>query len=170
MGLLRPDHYVSDVRAIDLDALKAAGVTALLLDIDNTLLPHHRPGLPSEFRPWLDGLGGAGFRAYLVSNNWHQDVEERAAEIGLPVIARAGKPLPRGFRQAATALGVHARECAVVGDQLFTDILGGNLFGAVTVLVSPLTSTDLPHTRVLRRIERVIMGGRRPTSTRPDGR
>lgn len=170
MGLLRPDHYVRDARAIDLDALKADGITALLLDIDNTLLPHHRPGLPAGFRPWLDALGDAGFRAYLVSNNWHQDIEERAAEIGLPVVARAGKPLPGGFRRAATALGVRARECAVVGDQIFTDILGGNLFGATTVLVCPLSSSDLPHTRVLRRIERVIMAGRRPASTRPDRR
>ncbi|MDO8880767.1 MAG: YqeG family HAD IIIA-type phosphatase [Coriobacteriia bacterium] len=162
--MLRPDHYVSDVLAIDLAALAASGVKALLLDIDNTLLPLDQSGLSPEIASWIASLPDAGLGAYLVSNNWHGHIHARADEIGLPVIAKAAKPLPFGFRAAARALGVSTRECAVVGDQVFTDILGGRLAGATTVLVCPLSSTDLPHTLVLRRIERVIMAGRRPTS------
>jgi hypothetical protein len=152
------------VRAIDLRALAASGVKALLLDIDNTLLPRDVPGLDVEIAAWVASLPGEGLVAYLVSNNWHRHITARAAEIGLPVIAKAMKPLPFGFYRAARALGVSARECAVVGDQLFTDVLGGKLIGATTVLVRPLSSSDLPHTLVLRRIERVIMADRRPSS------
>ena len=160
--LFHPDHYYTDVRAIDLDALRAEGVRALLLDIDNTVSPHHLatviPGMPE----WLASLPGAGFGVRFVSNNWHADLADRAAALGFPAVGKAKKPLPSGFRRAARELGVQMSECAVIGDQLFTDILGGNLAGAVTVLVDPLTSTDMAHTRVLRRIERVIMRRRAP--------
>jgi len=134
----------------------------LLFDLDNTVSPHHSahviPGMPE----WLASLPSAGFKVRFVSNNWHADVVARAAALGFEVTSKAAKPLPFGFRRAARALGVGIRECAVIGDQIFTDILGGNLAGAVTVLVEPLTPVDLPHTRVLRRLERVIMRGRTP--------
>ena len=150
------------MRAIDLDALRAAGVRALLLDIDNTVSPHHStevvPGMPE----WLASLPDAGFGVRFVSNNWHADLAARAAVLGYPAVGKAKKPLPFGFRRAARELGVQVSECAVIGDQLFTDILGGNLAGAVTVLVDPLTSADMAHTRVLRHIERVIMRRRAP--------
>lgn len=150
--------------ALDLKALKSAGIRALLLDIDNTLLPRDTSVFPPEFVDWLGGLPEEGLSAYLVSNNWHDHIFDRAAEVGLPVVAKALKPLPFGFLRAARALGLRMRQCAVVGDQVFTDVLGGNLAGATTVLVEPLSTSDLPHTLVLRRLERVIMAGRRPVS------
>ena len=137
---------------------------ALLIDIDNTVAPHHLPVVIPEIAAWLAGLPAAGFKVRFVSNNWHDDIFDRAAALGFDVTPRAGKPLPFGFLRAARALGVRARECAVIGDQIFTDILGGNLVGALTVLVAPLTNSDLPHTLVLRRIERVIMARRAPRS------
>ncbi len=113
-------------------------------------------------RAWLGSLPAAGFSSRLVSNNWHASLEDRAVALGVPAIGKAKKPLTSGFRRAATELGVTPEQCAVIGDQIFTDILGGNLFGATTVLVQPVTPADLPHTRVLRRLERVIMNGRDP--------
>ena len=160
--LFRPDHYFTSVRAIDFDSLRSAGVRALLFDIDNTVSPHHSadvvPGMPE----WLASVGESGFGIRFVSNNWHADLTDRARALGFSAIGKAKKPLPGGFRRAARELGVPIGACAVIGDQLFTDILGGNLAGAVTVLVDPLTSADMLHTRILRRIERVIMRGRVP--------
>lgn len=163
-SIFRPLKYVSGVCAIDLEGLRAAGVAALLIDIDNTVMPHHSPEVIPEIREWLDTLSAAGFKVCLVSNNWHGDLGERAASLGLPVIGKAGKPLPFGFRRAASHLGVPISDCAVIGDQIFTDILGGNLAGARCVLVQPLGRNDLPHTRVLRRLEQFIMGRRAPES------
>jgi hypothetical protein len=150
------------VRAIDLGALRAAGIKALLLDMDNTVSPHHSSIVLPEMRSWVAALPAAGFGVLFVSNNWHDTIHMRAAALGFDVIGKAMKPLPCGFRRAARDLGVRIDECAVVGDQVFTDIVGGNLAGATTVLVRPLTATDLPHTLVLRRLERVIMAGREP--------
>lgn len=162
MPLLRPDHYVTSVLAIDLATLKSSGITTLLLDVDNTCSPHHSPEVLPEVAEWLAALAGQGFKALFVSNNWHDDITDRCQALGLGVVPQAMKPLPFGFRAAARQLGVAPRECAVVGDQIFTDILGGNLAGMTTVLVTPLTENDMAHTVVLRRIERLIMGRRVP--------
>lgn len=148
--------------AIDLSKLRARGVTALFVDIDNTVSPHHSAVLLPEMREWLASVQAAGFGVRLVSNNWHADLQDRARALGVAVVGKAKKPLTSGFKRAAAELGVTAGECAVVGDQIFTDILGGSLFGATTVLVRPVSPEDLPHTRVLRRLERVIMNGRAP--------
>ena len=161
-ALFKPDLYYTSVLAIDLTELRGRGVTALLVDVDNTVSPHHSSVVLPEMHEWLASVQAAGFGVRLVSNNWHADLEERARALGAGVVGKARKPLTVGFRRAARELGVTPRECAVVGDQIFTDILGGDLFGATTVLVRPVSHEDLPHTRVLRRLERVIMNGRAP--------
>ncbi len=162
--LFRPDHYYTCVPAVDLEALRAAGIRALLLDVDSTLLPRDSSALSPEIAAWIASLQPAGFEAILVSNNWHETIHARAAQLGLPVVAKAMKPLPFGFNAAARRLGVRIAECAVIGDQIFTDVLGGNAIGATTVLVKPLGGSDLLHTRVLRRIEWFIMHGTNPES------
>ena len=148
--------------AIDLETLRAEGITALLLDVDNTVSPHHSTELIPEIREWIASLEPAGFHACLVSNNWHDDIHERAEALGLPVIPKAAKPLPFGIWRAIRLLGVRKSECVMVGDQIFTDILGGKCAGVKTVLVQPLTPADMGHTVVLRRLEQRIMAGRSP--------
>lgn len=164
MPLLTPTYDVESVCEIDLAQLKRDGVKAVLLDIDNTVLPQGSSECPLSIDQWVRALPGIGFSVAFVSNNWHGDIRDRVARFQHDVTAKAMKPMARGFRAAAKALGVSTRECAVVGDQIFTDIVGGNFVGATTVLVRPLSSKDLPHTVVLRRLERLIMARRRRTS------
>ncbi len=134
----------------------------LLLDVDNTVSPHHSAQVIPEIRQWIATLEPRGFQACLVSNNWHDDIGDRAAALGLPVVAKSGKPLPFGIWRAIRLLGASRAECVMVGDQIFTDILGGKLAGVRTVLVQPLTPTDMGHTAVLRKLEQRIMAGREP--------
>jgi HAD superfamily phosphatase (TIGR01668 family) len=162
MSLLSPDHYVRHVSAIDLEALRAEGVNALLVDLDNTLLPRDTPVFSREALDFADRVRATGMRACLVSNNWHARVHGAAEELGFELVPRALKPLPFAFRKALRLLGVEAGEAAVIGDQLFTDILGGNLIGARTILVCPLSATDLPHTLLLRSLEAGVLKGREP--------
>ncbi len=150
--------------AIDLHALRERGVTALLLDIDNTLVPRDRTAAPDEIVAWVESVKGQGFAVCFVSNNWHDIIFSHAASLGAPVVAKAIKPLPFAFLAAARRLGVRTRDVAVIGDQVFTDVLGGNLVGAMTILVAPQSTSDLPHTLLLRRLERLIMAGRSPQS------
>jgi uncharacterized protein len=164
MGLLTPDRYYSSIQAIDLDELRQSGVCALLVDLDNTLLPHHTNEMTTELRDWAAHVLEHGFRMCIVSNNWHERVHAVAEDLGIDLVPRAVKPFPFAFRRAMRLLDVAPAQCAVVGDQLFTDILGGNLIGATTVLVLPLSTTDLPHTVLLRLIEARILTDREPTA------
>ena len=135
---------------------------ALLIDLDNTLLPRDTNIVPDEKRVWSSNLRDAGMCACLVSNNWHERVKAVADELGFSLVDKALKPLPFAFRRGLGLLEAEPHETAVIGDQLFTDILGGNLIGATTVLVRPLSDTDLPHTLLLRHLERTLLAGREP--------
>jgi HAD superfamily phosphatase (TIGR01668 family) len=156
--VLGPDRFCKDVESITPESLAALGATAAVIDLDNTLLPRDRQDVPASVRAWLGGLKDAGFSVCLVSNNWHRRAREVAAELGLPIVAKAIKPLPFAFWRALAILGVRARECVVIGDQLFTDVLGARLVGCRVVMVPPRSSHDLPHTLMLRRLESLIMG------------
>lgn len=161
-SLLSPDIYLRDVHGLDLDALKASGIDTLLVDLDNTLLPRDTNVVPPELKAWAALLAEKGFSVCLVSNNWHDRVHAVAAELGFSLVAKAIKPLPFAFLRALRLLGSTRSRAATVGDQIFTDVLGGNLLGMTSVLVEPLSATDLPHTLLLRRIERLVLAGRRP--------
>ena len=161
---LAPDSYLSSVHAIDLEDLAARGIRVLLLDLDNTLLPRDTNVVPDELKAWAAGLRERGFSVCLVSNNWHERVHHVASELGFDLVDKAIKPLPFAFRQALRLENAKASETCVIGDQLFTDILGGNMLGMRTILVAPLSATDLPHTLLLRRLEALVLGGRVPTS------
>jgi HAD superfamily phosphatase (TIGR01668 family) len=160
--MISPDYYLHSVSEIDLDELLSRGVDTLLVDLDNTLLPRDSGTVPDEARDWVRSLSAKGFRVCLVSNNWHQRVSQVADELGIALVAKAVKPLPFAFLRALRLVGSKRSSAAVVGDQMFTDVVGGKLLGMVTVMVLPLSESDLPHTLALRRLERVLLAGRRP--------
>jgi HAD superfamily phosphatase (TIGR01668 family) len=164
VALLSPDLYYSSVRAIDLETLARAGVRVLLLDLDNTVLPRDSNVVSDEMKAWAASLRERGFSVCCVSNNWHERVRLVAAELGFDLVDHAIKPLPFAFLRALRLERATTKEAAVVGDQLFTDILGGNMLGMRTVLVAPLSQTDLPHTLLLRRLEAFVLRDRVPTS------
>jgi hypothetical protein len=160
--VLSPDYYLSSVHGIDLEELRSLGVDTLLVDLDNTLLPRDTNEVPQDLRAWAARVDQHGFKVCLVSNNWHERVNAVAGELGFELVAKAVKPLPFAFLLALRKVGSRRASSAVVGDQLFTDVLGGKLLGMRTVMVAPLSASDLPHTLMLRRLERVLMAGRRP--------
>lgn len=160
--MFQPDLYVHDLFSLDLNLLTELGVDTLLVDLDNTLLPRNSGDVSDDAKEWAKRAKAAGFKVCLVSNNWHARVEGVASELGLQLVAKAIKPLPFAFLIALRKLGSRRSTAATVGDQLFTDVLGGMLLGMKTVMVLPLSSSDLPHTVVLRRLERVVLAGRKP--------
>lgn len=160
--MLSPDYYYSSVQDVDFAALRDRGITTLLVDLDNTLLPRNCEAVTDSACAWTAAAAEAGMTVCVVSNNWHDRVMDLARDMGVPIVAKALKPFPQAFRRALGVTGSRAEQVAVVGDQMFTDVLGGKLMGAVTVLVKPLSSSDLPHTRLLRLIEKALLAGRRP--------
>ncbi|MDI3299546.1 MAG: YqeG family HAD IIIA-type phosphatase [Bacillota bacterium] len=170
---LAPDAAVERLDGLDVAWLRAHGVRGLIVDLDNTLTDWNEPELPAESRAWLARLREAGLRVCLLSNNRSGRVLAIARAEGLAGgVANAAKPWPGGFRRALACLGLDAGEVAVVGDQLFTDVLGGRLAGCLTVWVRPRSPREFLGTRLLRRLEALWLArlrrlGQLPAPGRP---
>lgn len=157
MALLKPSKRIGKMIDITPDLLNAAGVKALLLDIDNTMTTHNNPVPADGVAQWIDKMKHAGFKMMVVSNNNGERVRKFSECVGLEFEGAAKKPLPSGFRRACNRLDVQPKEAAVVGDQIFTDILGGNLMGAYTILTIPYQLESSRLFKLKRFFERLVI-------------
>ena len=157
LDLLCPDEWVDSVLDIDLDALRAKGIQALILDVDNTLLGWEAEEIPSEVAAWVNRARELGFKVCIASNGSRERVRRVAETLGVPAISKAIKPRKRPFRRALEILGVPQVAAAVVGDQIFTDVLGGNRMDLYTILIRPVSRSELRTTKMVRRVERRVL-------------
>lgn len=134
--------------------LKELGVRLVLADLDNTLTPYEEP-LPSPaLRQWKEELEGSGITLFVVSNSRKsRRCPDFCEVLGIPYVRHAGKPGTKGFQQALRQTGIPASEALMVGDQIFTDILGANRAGIRTVLVRPMAWGKNPGRRLRYAIE-----------------
>lgn len=138
MRILLPHNNVKKVTDITLEILSKLNVKAIFLDVDNTLCSY-ADKVPIEGAiKWVESLKKAGYEVYIVSNNYKKRVSKVAEIYNLPFVSFALKPLPFGFNRAAIKLKLKRKDCVIIGDQIFTDILGGNLAGMKTLLVEPI--------------------------------
>ncbi|BBN93466.1 hydrolase [Deinococcus grandis] len=158
-SLLRPADVIDHVTHITPEFLADRGLHGLLLDLDNTLVPYgsYDPAGVAQTLAWVRDLKLAGVGLYLLSNATGQRAAFWLDKLDFQGVGLAGKPNPRAFRKALRALKLPPAQVGMVGDQLFTDVLGGNLSGMHTILVRPLVTNALPHTRVARRLERAVL-------------
>ena len=154
--LLHPDMSVKSVFHIPLEHLQNKGIRALIIDLDNTVTEWNRWDISAEAEEWFRQIKIMGFKACIVSNNRGERVAIIARKLGIPSISKATKPRRRAFTQALKLLNVKRCEAAVVGDQIFTDILGGNRMGLLTVLVDPISRREFFGTRFFRFLERAV--------------
>ncbi len=157
--MVRPDVLVESVAEVTPALLGDLGVRGVLVDLDDTLIASNAEELSSAAEAWLLALGAAGIAVVILSNGERRRVHRLAERFGLPAFALVGKPFWFAFRRGLAALGTPASATAMVGDQLFTDVLGANCAGLTSILVRPLTPGKLPHTRAARHIERIILTG-----------
>ncbi|NPV26178.1 MAG: YqeG family HAD IIIA-type phosphatase [Firmicutes bacterium] len=155
--LLKPHMFVNSVSEIALDALEKKGIRALIIDLDNTITEWQDDRLSPEVLAWFSRLKTRGFCVCLVSNNKEKRVARVAQVLDIPYIFKATKPRRRAFRQAMVILGTSPDETAVIGDQIFTDVLGGNRLGLLTILVAPISRREFIGTRLMRVIEGLII-------------
>jgi hypothetical protein len=160
LQILQPQLYVQSIYDIDLKRLIARGMKGLILDLDNTLVGWNQPTASEQLMAWLAEVRGHELKTCIVSNNMSGRVELFAKHIGVMAIAKAAKPRRKAFRLAMHKMGTHQHQTAVVGDQVFTDILGGNRLSLYTILVRPLNEREYWTTQLVRRIERAVL----PTS------
>ncbi|MDL2216033.1 YqeG family HAD IIIA-type phosphatase [Ruminococcaceae bacterium OttesenSCG-928-N02] len=157
MSLFKPACVFSNITKITPEYLRAQGIKALVLDIDNTLTAHGSQQLAPDIAAWLQTMRDEGFALTVSSNNVKKRVQPFAQRIGLAFVAFSCKPLPFGLARARRRLGSTKRETALVGDQLFTDVLGARLYGIVPLLVEPMYEDTKPTIRLKRALESPLL-------------
>lgn len=148
-----PDLYLSSAYALPISELKKRGIRVLMCDVDNTLLPHDEKKMSIRLELFIKQLKDAGIEVVFVSNNTKKRLAVLAKESGIETHSFACKPLPFVFYRLMKNHHIQSKELAVMGDQLFTDILGGNLQDAFTILCEPMEKRDIFYTRPVRMIE-----------------
>lgn len=155
--LFRPKIKKYRITDLSPDLLRRFGIKGLIIDVDNTLSTHHGEQLIEGLPEWLDLMRQEGFRMVVLSNSKRARVEPFSQKIGLDFVSLGLKPLPFKYGAALKQLGLKRKEVAAVGDQIFTDILGGNLVGVKTVLVTPVLPEKGWSFRLRRRIEKFLI-------------
>ena len=163
--LLRPNIKLDKITDISVDILKKYYITALILDVDNTLSTHHGQVLTDGLENWLKNMRENNIKLTVLSNSTKKRLDPFAKKIGLDYISLGLKPLPFGYLRALKALGTKRKNTAIVGDQIFTDTLGGNFVGLNTVLLTPIKPETSLRFRFKRRIEKFLIKHLKITNT-----
>lgn len=154
---LYPDLYLTNIKEITLELLKINKIKGLILDVDNTLIDYDK-NLLDGAKEWCDNLKQNNIKICILSNtNKVKKVEKVAKILDLEYIYFAHKPNKKGFYKAQELLGLKEEEIATVGDQIFTDVLGGNKVGMFTILTKPIDERDIAITRIKRPFEKIII-------------
>ncbi|WP_317995903.1 YqeG family HAD IIIA-type phosphatase [Vulcanimicrobium alpinum] len=159
LDFMRPQYYAPRISAVDPAELRDRGVRGAIVDLDNTLVGFSSTAPLAEDADWVARANEAGVRVVVLTNNGTPWAAGVARDLGVPCIAKARKPLPHGFRRALRVLGLAAHEAIVIGDQLFTDVLGAKLAGLAVILVEPIVRRDPWNTLPLRWAEGIVLRG-----------
>ncbi len=155
MALFLPDIYLDKIINVDISTLIKKGIKAVVLDVDNTLTHHDSQIVTDEVISWLKNAKENGLQLTIVSNNNEKRIKPFADKIGLEYIASGCKPLTIGFTKACKKYSLKPEQIAVIGDQIYTDILGGNLKGMYTILVTPFEYETGRLFKLKRRLEKI---------------
>lgn len=154
---LLPDEHVKSILEIKPKDLKERGIKGIITDLDNTLVEWDRPNATPSLVKWFDEIKKYHILVTIVSNNNEERVKAFSDPLQIPFIFRARKPMGPAFRRAISQMGITKEETVVIGDQLLTDVLGGNRSGFYTILVVPVAQNDGFFTKFNRFAERRIM-------------
>jgi len=151
---IRSVNFVTDIMVED---LVSSGKKLVLVDVDNTLVGWKSHDIPESTYGWLEGLKGAGLQICILSNTRRPARLDRLAkDMGIPYLRGRFKPSRTMYRNALQKFGVSREEAVMIGDQLFTDILGANRTGIDAIWVKQMTSRDFIGTKVSRVGERLV--------------
>lgn len=154
--LLKPDIKLHGITNITVELLNKFDIKALLLDVDNTMSTHHGTVLTDGLLDWIADMQQNGIKLMVLSNSKRHRIQPFAARIGLPFISLGCKPLPTGYLRGVRELGEKRKNVAIVGDQIFTDVLGGNVVGVKTILLTPIKLEAGWSFKVRRNLEKKL--------------
>jgi uncharacterized protein len=152
VSMLCPHRMVESVTQITLDELRQQGIAGVILDLDNTIVLWRKEEMTSEISDWLNLLLTEGFQLCILSNSPIGERSKRIAEkLGCHYVHDARKPRRKGFHKAMDIMKTVPETTAIIGDQMFTDVLGGNRTGVLTIMVKPIHKREFPYTRFISR-------------------
>jgi HAD superfamily phosphatase (TIGR01668 family) len=156
LHLFSPHLSIESVLELTEKRLRQLGIDCLLLDVDCTLKRYRESEVRPEVKAWLSTLKNHGIACCIVSNGRSKRIKQFADNLGLPFVATALKPFPIGVRWAIRKMGFPAERTALVGDQIFADVLAGRWAGTKSILVRPMHPEEEPwFTRIKRIPERL---------------
>ena len=154
--ILYPKAHFNNVREIKIDFLRKNKIKALILDVDNTLIDYDK-NLEEETIKWAEKLKEKGIKLYILSNSNKKDKVKTVAEkLNIEYDYFAKKPFKSGFKKVQEKLKENSENIGVVGDQIFTDVIGGNRCKMFTILVEPIAEKDIWITMIKRPLENAI--------------
>ena len=164
MKLLTPKLYYPSIYEIDYKKLKELGIECLLFDFDNTCMGYKDKNLSNELIKLFTKLKKMGFFIIIFSNARNKRLTQ-FKELNIEYNSLSKKPLQIEFKKLLKKYNYKKEQLCIIGDQIFTDILGGNRFKILTCLVDPLTNKDFIITKLFRQIEKRIIKKLKYTTT-----
>lgn len=139
-----PKHIFPKITDIDASFLKERNIKLLLMDFDNTMLPYTTDVPSEELLAWAEEMKSNGITLCIVSNSHKQRVPEFSKRYGIACVTHARKPGTKGIREAMKRFDVPKAQTALVGDQIYTDVLGANLAGVTSLIVTSIHNHTIP--------------------------
>lgn len=153
-----PTYIYNKVEEIPHSIILNRNIKVAMLDMDNTIINFSEKKYSKELKKWVKDLKKKGVKVYILSNSIFAKLVKRIAkELGMQYFYNARKPSLRGFEAIKQKENVAKNEIIMIGDQLFTDIWGGNKFGIQTVLVTPIEKKEGIHTKIKRPLEALVL-------------
>lgn len=153
-----PTYMYEKVEKIPYSLFENNNIKLILLDMDNTLIDYNKHEYSDELKKWSKEMKKKGLKLYILSNSISEKLVKKIAKgLGMKYCYGAGKPFLKGFNTIIEKEKIDKKNTVMIGDQLFTDVWGGNRFGIKTILVNPVDSNERLHTRIKRPLERLII-------------
>ncbi len=152
--LYKPDMYQKNIYAIDFKKLKSYGIKCLLFDLDNTLVPVYIKKPNKKLKDFIERLKEMGFKIIIFSNSGKKRLAPFKNILEVDCSYSSRKPSKNKFKKVLNEYKYVESEVAIIGDQIITDIYGGNRVGIFTVFVDKLTNYELIWTKFNRLIEK----------------
>lgn len=156
MSIFKPKMYVKNIFDIKYDYLKDIGIKFLIFDLDNTLGLVNEVVCSEKIKLFINKLSN-DFKIIIASNNNYERVLKFIDNLNVSIISSAMKPSRKIYQYMRKNYTKNMQEVCIIGDQIVTDILSGNRFGMMSILVDPLGEKDLKITSFNRFLENKII-------------
>ncbi|NLV85965.1 MAG: YqeG family HAD IIIA-type phosphatase [Clostridiales bacterium] len=145
MSLPIPDIMLGSIYELKPQTLSDRGIKLLFMDLDNTLAPFCENSASVPLRNWVDSLKKAGIEPFILSNNRGKKPQDFASDLGLECISRAQKPRTAKLLQVLKKKDIAPEDAAIIGDQIYTDVLCGKRAGVIAIAVRPISMVNPLH-------------------------